>query len=148
MPKPIAVAIRRQIVEQHQAGETLTHLAQRLEMPYESVRNVWRLYRKEGRSHPNYEACGQSGPRCSRRVYRAAVFLKRLHPTWGAPLIRQVIVDKWEQEYVPHVRSLQRWFNWILDNAKKAKKNLSISGTIINWISTKIRLIGVVFYPV
>ena len=110
MPKPIPVAIRRQIVERHQSGEKLVQIARRLQMPYESVRNVWRLYRKEGRIQPNYAACGKQGVRCSQRVYRAARWLKRSHPTWGAGLIRQVIVDKWPRDYVPCVRSLQRWF--------------------------------------
>lgn len=110
MPKPIAVVIRRQIVDRHEKGETLTAIARTLDMPYESVRNVWRLYRKEGRIEPNYAACGQPGVRCSQRVYRAARWLKSLHPTWGAGLIRQVIVDKWADEDVPHERSLQRWF--------------------------------------
>ena len=110
MPKPIPVAIRRQIVDRHQEGETLRHISQTLEMGYESVRNVWCLYRKEGRIHPNYVACGQPGAHCSPRVYRAAIFLRKLHPTWGAPVIRQVILDKWSEEKVPHERSLQRWF--------------------------------------
>ena len=110
MPKPIPVAIRRQIVERHQGGERLRHIAGELGMPYESIRNVWRLYRREGRVHPNYQACGHHGVRGSRRVYRAALFLKRLHPTWGAGLIRQVIADKWRTESLPTARSLQRWF--------------------------------------
>lgn len=110
MPKPIAVAIRRQIVERREQGEQLSHIARGMSMPYESVRKVWRVYRREGRIHPNYEACGKRGVKASQRVYRAAIWLKRRHPTWGAPLIRQVIKDKWDTEYVPHARSLQRWF--------------------------------------
>jgi hypothetical protein len=110
MPKPIAVAIRRQIVDRREQGERLNRIAADLSMPYESVRKVWRLYRREGRIHPNYQACGKRGVKASQRVYRAAIWLKVLHPTWGAPLIRQVIRDKWADEQVPHERSLQRWF--------------------------------------
>jgi hypothetical protein len=110
MPKPIPVAIRRQIVERRKQGEGLNRLAEDLSMPYESIRKVWRLYRREGRLYPNYQACGKREVKASRRVYRAAIWLKRLHPTWGAPLIRQVIRDKWVDERVPHERSLQRWF--------------------------------------
>lgn len=109
MPRPIPVAIRRQIVERHQAGEPLTKIAAEVGLAYESVRNVWRLYRREGRITPNYAACGREIV-ASQRVYRAAVWLKRWHPGWGAGLIRQVIREKWPEEYVPHERSLQRWF--------------------------------------
>jgi transposase-like protein len=110
MPKAIAVAVRRQIVERHSGGERLSSIARDLSMPYESLRKVWRYYRHTGQLAPNYQACGKRGVRASRRVYRAAVWLKRLHPTWGAALIGQVIQDKWETEIVPHKRSLQRWF--------------------------------------
>ena len=122
MPRPIAVAIRRQIVERHQSGETLRSISNELKMPYESVRNVWRVYREEGRIEPNYEACGQRGARCDKRVYRAAMYLKRLHPTWGAPLIRQVILEKWSDDYVPHARSLQRWFREAGIHSKRGKR--------------------------
>ena len=110
MPKPIAVAIRQQIVQRHQAGVPLTAIAQALQRPYESVRNVWRLYRREGRIEPRYAACGRTGPRTERRVYRGARCLRFLHPRWGAPLICQVMRMKWPDAEVPHPRSRQRWF--------------------------------------
>jgi len=127
MPSPIPVPIRRQIVENHQAGRSLKQIAQDLVMSYESVRNVWRLYRKEGRIEPNYANCGQD-IQASPRVYRAALFLKRLHPTWGAALIRQIISDKWSEEKVPSSRSLQRWFQEAQINRPK-KKRLSAART-------------------
>lgn len=109
MPIPIPVVMRRQIVERHQAGISLSQIAKDLEMSYESVRNVWRIYRKEGRIEPNYVNCGRE-IQASPRVYRAALYLKRLHPQWGAELIRQLILAKWPAEAVPVARSLQRWF--------------------------------------
>lgn len=109
MPKPIPVAVRQQIVERHQMGERLAQISPELEVPYESARNVWRVYRQEGRIAPNYAACGRQ-VQASRWVYRAALFLKRRHPTWGAPLIRQIIGDQWSTEALPHAGSLQRWF--------------------------------------
>lgn len=121
MPKPIPVAIRRQIVEHRQGGERLNRIAADLSVPYESVRKVWRLYRREGRIEPNYQACGKRGVKGSRRVYRASLWLKRHHPSWGAPLIRQIIRDKWTSEQVPHERTLQRWFVQAGLSAKKVK---------------------------
>lgn len=110
MPRPIPVAVRQQIIQRREAGESLKVIAEGLEMAYESVRKVWRVYRREGRVEPQYAACGRRGVRASRRVYRAARWLKHLHPSWGAPLIRQIIIQKWPEEAVPHERSLQRWF--------------------------------------
>jgi hypothetical protein len=71
---------------------------------------VWRLHQREGRIHPNYANCGSKEPHTSQRVYRTALFLKYAHPTWGAPLIRHLIQQKWADEVVPSERSLQRWF--------------------------------------
>ena len=120
MPKPIPVAIRRQIVERREGGERLKGIANDLMMPYESVRKVWGVYRREGRIHANYQACGKREVKASQRVYRAAIWLKRQHPTWGAPLIRQVIREKWQAERVPHERTLQRWFRQAGVQVKKA----------------------------
>jgi len=110
MPKPIAVTIRQQIVERHQQGQSLGQIATDLRMPYSSVRNVWSVYRRTGRIAPDYQACGRRGSRASKRIQRAAVWLKRAHPKWGAPLIRVLLQQKWPQERLPHERSLQRWF--------------------------------------
>jgi hypothetical protein len=110
MPVPIAVAIRQQIVNRRSSGENLGEIARDLGMSYESVRNVWRLYRSEGRISPNYKNCGPKEPKVGKRVYRAALSLKYTHPTWGAPLIKQLIEEKWQEETVPSERSLQRWF--------------------------------------
>jgi hypothetical protein len=110
MPVPIAVAIREQIVIRRQGGENLGEIARDLGMSYDSVRNVWRLYQSQGRIKPNYGNCGPKAPKVCKRVYRAALFLKHKHPTWGAGLIKQLIEDKWADETVPSERSLQRWF--------------------------------------
>lgn len=110
MAVPIAVAIRQQVVERRLGGQNLGEVARALNIPYESARTVWKLYQKEGRIRPAYENCGPQGPKASKRVYRAALFLKHLHPTWGAPLIRHLIQEKWKEEKVPSERSIQRWF--------------------------------------
>lgn len=121
MPRPIPVAIREQIVKQHQAGVPLTTIARELQRPYESVRKVWRVFRQEGRLEPNYAACGPSGVRAEPRVYRAVRFLKHGHPQWGAPLIAQLIRQKWPEARVPHARSLQRWFHqWGMTPARRS----------------------------
>jgi len=111
MPKPIPAAVRQQVVERYEAGETLRQITTELGLPYESGRNIWRVYRQEGRTQSNYAASGRWGIRTSQRVYRGALFLKFLHPTWGAGLIRQVMADKWTDERLPSERTLQRWYH-------------------------------------
>ena len=124
MPKPIPVPTRQLIVERHQRGETLKSIAEDLNLPYYTVRNIWRRYRDHGEPglQLNYEACGQTGPRCSKRVYRAALWLRGLHRTWGAPLIRSLIQQRWPEENVPHERTLQRWFREAGIQRKRPKK--------------------------
>jgi transposase len=110
MAKPIPVALRHQIVKRCQQGESIAQIARDLERPYDSIRNVWTLYRREGRIEPNYQNCGQFRKQASSRVVRAAIWLKRAHPTWGGRLIGTLIQQKWADEYIPHERTLQRWF--------------------------------------
>jgi hypothetical protein len=129
MPVPIAVAIRHQIVERHQGGTSFGAIAKDFEMSYDRVRNVWRLDKKAGRLTPNYANCGQIGPKVSKRVYRAALFLKQRHPTGGAPLIRQLIREKWQDEPVSTARSIQRWFKKAgLNQARKKPVGEARSG--------------------
>jgi hypothetical protein len=110
MPKPIPVALRQEIVTRHEKGEPLAQIAREVGRPYDSVCKVWTLYRREGRITPNYQNCGRKQKQASRRVVRAALWLKRAHPGWGGRLIRTLIGQKWADEYVPDERTLQRWF--------------------------------------
>ena len=112
MPKPVPVAVRQVIVERHEKGETLEAIAAELEMSFWTVRNIWRGYRDRGEAglRPDYGSCGRKGVRAPRKVYRAALWLKRAHPTWGAGLIRVLISERWPGLEVPHERTLQRWF--------------------------------------
>jgi hypothetical protein len=109
MPRAIPVPIRRDIVERHQAGQTLCSVARGLGMPYNTVRRRWRRYRRQGEAGliPDYQRRGR--PRASRldRMYRAACWLKRHHPTWGARLIHDLLRQRWPDRTVPSPRSLQ-----------------------------------------
>lgn len=112
MPQATAMGIRQVIVERHQQGETLAQIAERLALSPWTVRKVWRRYRDEGAAGlvSHYERCGRRGPRCERRVYRGALWLKRRHPRWGAGLIRVILQQHWQGARIPHPRTLQRWF--------------------------------------
>jgi transposase len=110
MGVPIPVPKAEDVVRKHQAGMSLLAIANQMNMSVWTVRDIWRRYRDRGRVQPNYQACGHHGVKVERRVYRAALWLKRQHPGWGAPLIRCILQQKWPQARVPHVRTLQRWF--------------------------------------
>jgi hypothetical protein len=109
MGRPVPMPTREQIVHRHEAGESLRTIAADVERSPATVRRRYRDHGWEGLA-PNYAACGLKGPQCSARIYRGAVWLKRAHPKWGARLIRMLLAEKWPQAYMPHERTLQRWF--------------------------------------
>lgn len=124
MGRPVPMTTREQIVGRHVAGESLKAIATELQMSPYTVRNLWRRYRDHGWTGlaPHYEACGQKGPRCAKRVYRGALWLKRAHRQWGAGLIRMLLAEKWPQEDIPHERTLQRWFRQAGLNRKRGSQ--------------------------
>jgi hypothetical protein len=111
MPKPIAILEQQNIVERHEQGESLAAIGRHLGRPYRSVWNVWQRYCDTGRIESHYRNCGRRGQiSFTGRVYRGALMLRRLHPSWGAPLIRSLLGQKWADEPLPTVRTLQYWF--------------------------------------
>lgn len=112
MPQAIAVPIRQAIVQRHQQGQSLGQIALDLKLPYGTVRKLWRRYRDAGPAGlaPDYDRCGRRGPRGDARMVRAACWLKRRHPTWGAVLIRLILQRRRPDRRVPPERTLQRWF--------------------------------------
>ena len=112
MPGAIPRPTREEIVRRHEQGESLSWIAEDLGLSFWTVRKVWRRYRDEGESGltPRYDRCGRHGLRFERKVHRAALWLKRLHPRWGATLIRTILQDRWPEMAVPSERTLQRWW--------------------------------------
>jgi transposase len=111
MPAALAVSKRQQIVESHRRGQSLPAIATELAIPFATVRKVWRRYRDEGESGllPRYRT--RSGPRrASSKSYRGALYLKRLHPGWGARLIRRCVQERWPDEPLPQARAIHSWF--------------------------------------
>ena len=46
MPRPLSVPLRQEIVRRRQQGLPLTQIAAELAIPYGTVRNIWRLFRR------------------------------------------------------------------------------------------------------
>jgi hypothetical protein len=112
MPTALPVAVRQAIVERHQQGQPLAAIAQALAVPFWTVRQVWRRFRKQGAAGlpPGYVRCAPPGPRWDRATQRIALFLRRRHRTWGAPLIRVLWQRQRPGRVLPAARTLQRWY--------------------------------------
>ncbi|MCI0560578.1 MAG: helix-turn-helix domain-containing protein [Nitrososphaera sp.] len=110
MPVPIPVPIRQSIVQRHEQGESLWAIAKELDISLWTVRQIWRRYRKQAEAGllPKYESGGKS--RRKKLIYRAGIWLKRLHGNWGGGLIRLLLKQRWSDKKIPHERTLQRWF--------------------------------------
>ena len=110
MPSALSTATRREIVERRDAGESFASIACELSVSYSAVRNIYHRYVKTGRLTPAYDRCVHSDVRSDKAIYSAAVEMKRIHRSWGAGLIRVELSDTFEEETLPSVRTLQRWF--------------------------------------
>lgn len=112
MPAATPVAVRQTIVERHQQGQPLAAIAQVLELSFWTVRQVWRRFRTQGPAGltPAYARCAPPGPRWDPAIPRVALYLRRRHRTWGAPLIRLLWQEKRPGRALPSARTLQRWY--------------------------------------
>lgn len=112
MPQAIPVPLRQAIVRRRQEGQSLTSIAQEFQIPWSTIRKFWRRVRDRGPDAvlPDYRRCSRPGPRSDARLIRAACWLKRHHPTWGAVFIGFQLQQKWPDRPLPPERTLQRWF--------------------------------------
>src|ERR1700741_3695593 len=110
MPEIVKVPIREMIVKKHKEGRSLREIAQQLSISQSPERQIWRRYRDRGEEglKPDYQRGGRRGPRTEKLIYRAAIYLKKRHPKWGAKLIKVTLKKKWPTAQVPHERTLQR----------------------------------------
>ncbi len=112
MPRPLSVPLRQEVVRRRQQGLPLTQIAADLAIPYGTVRNIWRLYRRHDREGlaPDYRFCGRRVPPPIQELLRIACDLKREHPVCGAGLIRLQLRKHAHDRDLPSVRSLQLAF--------------------------------------
>lgn len=59
---------------------------------------------------PRYINCRPQGIKSDQLVYRSALWLKRLHRKWGAPLIRLKLQQRYPERKVPTERTMHKWF--------------------------------------
>src|SRR5258708_210248 len=108
MPSPLPFAVRHAIWQRSRAGHSAAAIAAELDLAPRTIRRIVTLLQQQGANAlvPAYRS--GRGPLCPAAV--AAVALKREHPTWGAPLIRVMLLRQFPASEVPTPRSLQRRF--------------------------------------
>ena len=108
----ISLLIRRQIVSQRQSGKSFASISRELGVSYSGVRKIWARFEAYGLEGlgPSYENCGPPPLKLPDLLYRAACYLRRLHPSWGSPLIHQILTDRYKSKHeVPSARTVHRW---------------------------------------
>ena len=110
MPAPIPTPVRNKILERWRKGESVASLAEQLEISARTVRNLVRRFAQRGPEAvaPDYADCATKKLPADSSVFQKALEMRRLHPTWGAGLIR-VLLEEAKVD-APSERTLQRWF--------------------------------------
>jgi transposase len=123
MPRPISLLLQNQIVLLHNQEMSLQEIATVLQMPFSTVRAVWRRYDKsEQKTLPApYQGCYKKELHHEELIRRAAVFLKRRHPSWGAGLVLVLLRERWANKKLPSTRTIQRWWQKAKVNCPKRK---------------------------
>lgn len=107
----LCISKRRRIVSEKQSGKSLIQISEELQIPYSTVKRVWRVYSEEGEKglFAKYSNCGPKQPRYY-KVYRFGLMLKRKYPKWGAPYIQAILSRRYPQIPMPSIRAMQLWF--------------------------------------
>lgn len=131
MPRALSLALRKQIILLHQQHQPCTSICLQVQVSLNCVRRLLRRYKADPALNlePAYQHCGSHKPTSEPELLRAGLWLKRLHPLWGAPLIFFYLKEHFKEQLVPAVRTLQRWFRKKGLNAPHEHRPPAISGT-------------------
>ena len=112
MGQATPLAIRKEIISLRQSGHKHAEISQALNVSFATVKYIWGNYKKEGEKGllTKYANCGVKTIRSEVRMYRVTMWLKRLHPWWGAGRIRIGLQSRYNEETIPSERTMQRWF--------------------------------------
>ena len=113
MPRAISLAVREQIISLHRQQYSAVAISQQLQVKVGSIHRLIQRYKADSsRSlQPGYQHCGAKKPKVNEALLRAGLWLKRLHPSWGAPCILLQLIERYgeQQQGMPAVRMLQWW---------------------------------------
>ncbi|MEO1515516.1 MAG: hypothetical protein AAFV95_10895 [Bacteroidota bacterium] len=112
MGSALAYKKRELIVKEKLNGKTLACIALENNFSYSTTCRIWRRFKRHGFEglSANYNNCGPSTIKHSKKVYRCGLWLKRRHPKWSAPFILTLLQDRYPNEIFPSVRTMQLWF--------------------------------------
>lgn len=111
MGKALSLLQRQQIITLREVGYTYESISGQLGFSFSSVRTICQRYQKEGEKglQTNYANCGKAVVDRSNLIYRAALWLKQLHPLWGSPRIHTKLQERYGDS-VPTIRTIDRWY--------------------------------------
>jgi transposase len=111
MGQAIPLSIRERIVKLRQNGKKFTTISQEEQIPYSTVRKIWKRFERKGLKGlaADYQNCGLKGCQTS-KIKRVALWLRYLHPDWGAPFIHMILEERYGLDGLPSIRSIQLWF--------------------------------------
>lgn len=120
MGRAIEKGLRDQFITLKQQGASLAAISERLHLHYGTVCKLSAQFKRQGSLPVQYPNCGSKELQSPALVVRASGWLKRLHPSWGAPFIRLQLVCRYGEADFPQSRTLQRWFRkWGLNKPRQ-----------------------------
>jgi len=111
MGQAIPLCVRKRIVKLRKNGKKFTTISEEEQIPYSTVCRIWKRFEEKGISglSTNYKNCGLKGCQTV-KIKRIALWLRYLHPNWGAPFIHMILEDRYGLDALPSIRSIQLWF--------------------------------------
>lgn len=114
MGQATSYTIRQEIVSLREQGKTLLTISEQTQVGFSTVQRLCARQKELGAEglKPLYGNCGKSKPNRRNWAYRSILWLRRLHPYWGAPLMHLKMSQKYPNRQIPSIRTLQYWFKW------------------------------------
>ena len=124
MARTIPLAKREQLVKDWQSTGNYAEVARKHKVAYHTVRTLCKRFESEGKAglQTRYGNCGPKRIKSDPLMHRTSLWLKRLHPQWGAPFIRMKLKQRYADRIIPSERSLQVWFRAAKLNVPKTRE--------------------------
>jgi hypothetical protein len=110
MGRAIEVGLREQLIALKKEGCSLCSISEQLGLRYGAVCKLSAQLKKQGNLEVHYQNCGPKQLTTGALFVRAALWLKRLHPLWGAPFIHVKLTERYGEQSTPAIRTMQVWF--------------------------------------
>lgn len=110
MGQAIPMGLREQFISLKQQGCSLSAISEQLHLHYGTARKLSAQLKQHGNLGAHYQNCGPKQPFTNALLVRASLWLKRLHPLWGAPFIRLQLLERYKPHKLPATTTMQGWF--------------------------------------